>query len=218
MIPQEIRDDGRFRRWLPWSGVAAIVGLLVSIGMPWMQTAVLGTRPYVTSVFDLGSLAGWVLMLVGLGGVYATFNDQFGRLGRVSVGTTAVGMLLVAALLFRRVILLVNSGFLAVPATGEDPASLLLSTATVLGLGLTVIGTGGIGFALHWIENTPTITSWLLLLAPAVPLFLSVVNVLFDLPLSLGRLFVTTNVVLVPFSLGWLALGVTVWSRTQSPG
>lgn len=67
--------------------------------------------------------------------------------------------------------------------------------------------------ALSRTKTRPTVTPWLLLLAPAVPLILLVLDLLFNLPLALGRLVVSTNAVLAPFGLGWLALGVTVWSH-----
>lgn len=195
-----------------------MVGAVLSIVLPWVQTAVLGTRPYLASVFDVASLVGWLLMLIGLGGAYAAFDDQFGPLGRVSVGTTAVGMALVSALLFRRVVLFVDAGFRAVPATGEEPAGLLLSTATVLGLGLTVVGAGGVGLALRRVETRPAVTPWLLLLAPTVPLVVIAVDLLFALPVELGRLLVGSNAVLLPFSLGWLALGAAVLSDARTVG
>lgn len=106
--------------------------------------------------------------------------------------------------------------FQAIPATGEDPSGLLLSTVTVLGLTLTVIGAGGIGLALRRIKTRPGITSWLLLLAPILPAILIVFNQLVVLPLPIGRLFVRTNVVLVPFGLGWIGLGLSVWFYARS--
>jgi hypothetical protein len=185
------------------------------IGTPWVQTAALGTRPYVASIFDVSSFAGWLLMVAGLVGVYATFNDRFDRLGRGSVTTTAVGMALMLGLFFRRVVLFVDAGFRAIPATGEDPAGLLLSTTTVLGLALTVIGAGGIGLALRRSGISPAITSRLLLLAPILPGTLIVFDQLVGLPLPIGRLLVRTNVVLVPFGLGWIALGLLVRFDTR---
>ena len=216
MVSQETRGDGWVHRWLPWSGVAAAIGAILVIGTPWVQTAVLGTRPYVTSVFDVSSFAGWLLMIAGLVGVYVTFNDHFNRLGRVSVTTTAVGMTLMSLLLLRHVALFVDAEFQAVPATGENPAGLLLSTATVLGLTLTIIGAGGIGLVLRQIKIRPVITSWLLLLAPILPGILIVFNQFVGLPLPVGRLFVRTNIVLVPFGLGWIALGLAVWFYGRS--
>ncbi|WP_123622438.1 hypothetical protein [Halorubrum sp. CSM-61] len=215
MGSEETRNADRRRRARRWSGAAAIVGTLLAVGLPWIQIAVFGTRPYVTSAFDAGSLVGWVLMLAGLGGVSATIGDRFGRLGRASVAATAVGMAIVSALLVRRTALFVEAGFRAVPATGEDPAGLLLSMATLLGLTLTVAGAGGIGLALRRGEKRASVTSWLLLLAPAIPLVLIAADLLFGLPLPLARLLVRTNAVLIPLGLGWLALGVRLVSHTR---
>lgn len=216
MVSQETRGDGGVRRWLPWSGIAAVIGTILVVGTPWVQTAIFGTRPYATSVFDVSSFAGWLLMVASLVGVYAIFTDQFARLGRFSVMTTAVGMALMSGLLLRRVVLFVDAGFHAIPATGENPTGLLLSITTVLGLTLTVIGTGGIGLALRRTESFAGITSRLLLLAPTLPGILIGSNQLVGLPLPVGRLLVRTNVILVPFGLGWLALGLRVWFDTRS--
>jgi len=216
--PKE-QDDGsgdrRGRGRLRWGGVAAVVGTALSTGSPWVRTAVLGSRPYVASAFDAVSLAGWLLMLAGLASAHATFAGRFGRLGRASVGTTAVGMGLVSALLLRRVARFADAGFRAVPATGEDPAALPLSLLATAGYALTVAGAGGIGAALRAIDDRPPVTPWLLLLAPTVPLALIVIDRLADLPLAVGRVLVSTNAVLVPFGLGWIALGVLVWSRAR---
>lgn len=216
MISQQTRGDGGVRRWLPWSGIAAVIGTILVVGTPWVQTVVLGTRPYATNVFDVSSFAGWLLMVTSLVGVYVIFNDQFARLGRFSAMTTAVGMAIMSVLLLRRVVLFVDAGFRAIPATGEDPAGLLLSVTTVLGLALTVIGAGGIGLALRRTEIFSVITSRLLLLGPILPGILIGLNQLVGLPLPVGRLFVQTNVILVPFGLGWLALGLRVWFYARS--
>lgn len=192
-----------------------VIGTIAVLGMPWIQTAVLGTRPYATSVFDVGSLAGWILLLVSLSGFYTMFKKQLSRFGRAAVGMTAVGMLLITGLLARRGVLFVEAGFRSIPATGEDPAGLLLSTATVSGLVFTIIGAGCIGLALRRIEDYPAATAWLLIFAPILPLGEIVNNLIFDLPIALGRLVVSTNALFVAFGLGWIALGVTVYSRTH---
>lgn len=197
--------------WVPWSGVAAAVGAALAVGAPRAQTAVLGTRPYVATAFDLVSLVGWLSLLVGVVGAYVTFADRVGALGRASLGTVAVGMGVVAALLGRRAVRFVGGGFRSIPATGEDPAGLLLTVLTVFGLGLAVVGTGGVGLALRRSRDAPVGTAWLLVLAPIVPLVLIGIAVLVDAP-GPGRL-VVTDVLLVPLGLGWAALGVTVWSR-----
>lgn len=215
MESTERRRGGRSRRWLAWSGVAAAIGAVLAIGTPWAQTAVLGTRPYVASAFDLGSLAGWTLMLAGLVGVRVTFGRQFGRFGRAAVGTTAAGMLLLAGLSVRRAVLFAEAGFRAVPATGADPAGLVLSAVTVLGLLFTVAGAGCIGLALRRVPNPPVATARLLLLAPAVPLGVFAFDLAFGLPLAIGRIAVGTDALLVPFGLGWTALGMTVASRAR---
>lgn len=216
MVPPEIQGDGRVHEWLPWCGLAAVVGTVLSLGMPWVQTAILGTRPYVTSIFDVGSFIGWLLMLVGLVGVYTMFYDQFNRVGRVSLWVTTVGMGVISVLLFRRVILFVEAGFQAVPATGENPLDLLLSILTILGFGLAVVGAGGIGLALHRVKNRPFVAPWLLVFTPIIPLILIGFNLVVDLPLPVGRLLVNTNVILIPLGLGWVALGIVIWSHTYS--
>lgn len=216
MVSQEARGDGSVRRWRSRSGLAAVIGAGVVIGTPPVRTAVLGTRPYAASVFDVVSLGGWLLMLAGLAGVYATFGARFARLGRGSVATTAAGMGLLSVLLCRRVARFVAAGFRAVPATGEDPAGLLLSLATVLGLGLVISGTGGLGLALRRTEDPPEVTSRLLLLAPVLPSALLGLDRTVGLPPSVGRVVVSPSAVLLPFGLGWVALGLVVWIEARS--
>jgi NADH:ubiquinone oxidoreductase subunit K len=155
-------------------------------------------------------------MVASLVGIYVIFNDQFARLGRFSAMTTAVGMAIMSVLLLRRVVLFVDAGFRVIPATGADPAGLLLSVTTVLGLALTVIGAGGIGLALRRTEIFSVITSRLLLLAPILPGILIGFNQLIGLPLPVGRLIVRTNVILVPFGFAWIALGLHVWFYARS--
>jgi hypothetical protein len=203
--------------WRPRSGVAAAVGALLWLAAPWFRAAALGTRPYVGTVFDVPALAGWGLMLVGLAGVRAAFGDRYGRLGRISVGTAAVGMSIVAGLLLRSAAAFVAAGFRPVPATGEDPAGLVLTFAAFLGCGLTVAGAGGIGFALRRLDDRPaaTATAGLLLLAPAVPLVAIALRALSLLPVRVGRLLVGTNLALAPLGIAWVALGALVWSHTD---
>lgn len=188
---------------------------MIAIGIPWVQTAVPGTRPYVTSISDIGSLIGWVLLLLSLVGVYMTFKKQFSWFGRAAVGMTATGMLLITGLLVRRAVLFVEAGFQAIPATGENPAGLGLSTVTILGLLFTVVGTGCLGLILRRVENCPAATTWLLLLAPILPLGVVVTNHIFDFPVVLGRIVVSTNALVISFGLGWIALGMTVSLRTR---
>lgn len=215
MVPGETRD-GSVRRWRSRSGLAAVVGAVLVIGTPPVQTAVLGTRPYTASGFDVLSLVGWLLLLVGLAGVYGTFGAQFARLGRGSVATTAAGMGLLSALQLRRVARFVAAGLRAVPATGEDPVGLPLTVATVLGLGLTVLGAGGLGLALRRVEKPPAVTSGLLVLAPVIPSALIGLDRIVGFQPSVGRLVVSPSAVLLPFGLGWMALGLVVWAEARS--
>jgi hypothetical protein len=215
MDSEKKRRPDRRRQVRTWGGVAAVVGTPLAIVIPWAQLALWGTRPYVASAFDVGSLVGWLLAIAGLVGVIATDSDRFGRLGRAGLAATAAGMALVAALLVRRTVLFAEAGFRAVPASGEDPAGLLLSTTTVLGLALTVAGAGAIGLALRRAGDRPRVTSRLLLLAPTVPFALIAVDLAVGLPLPLARVLVRTNAALVPFGLGWTALGVRTVSRAR---
>lgn len=182
---------------------------------PWVQTAVLGDRPYVASVFDVASFGGWALMLVGLVGYHSVFRNEHGRVGRIGIGLTGVGMVLVALLELRSVTTFVGAGFRAVPATGEDPAGLVVTLGFVLGLGCTVVGAGVIGVALRRAGNATTTGALLLLSAPTVPLLLVVLRFIMVVPLPVGRLVVSTNAALLPLGIGWVALGRLVLRRSK---
>ena len=206
----------RTRRWLPWLGVAAALGALVWTAMPWLQTAALGTRPYVGTAFDVGSLAGWLLMAGGLVGFHLGFGDRYGRVGRVSVGSTAVGMAVVALLYLRSVLAFVRAGFRAVPATGEDPSGLVPAWAFLLGFGLVLAGSGGLGLSLRRVDGRLTPTAGLLVLAAALPAVAVGLRFGSALPLPLGRLLVGTNAALVPLGAAWVALGYRAWAESGS--
>jgi hypothetical protein len=207
--------SGHDRGWLPWSGVGAVLGALLWTTMPWAGRAVLGTRPYVGTAFDVGSFAGWLLMLGGLVGAHRVFGDRYGRLGRASAGAIGVGMVLVAGLLLRSVLSFVRAGFRSVPATGEDPAGLVLSLAILLGYGLVLVGAGGLGIALRRAAPRPTLAAGLLVLSALVPVAAVGLRLGSLLPLPVGRLLVGTNTAFVPFGVAWAALGYRVWSETR---
>ena len=199
------------------SGLAAVGGAAVWTTASWAQAAVYGDRPYVTTGFDAATFLGWLLMAAGLVGVRAAFGERYGRLGRASLGATAVGMATLAALSLRSVAVFVGAGFRAVPATGEDPAGLVLTWTTLLGLGLTLAGAGGLGLSLRRIDAVPSVVTGLLLAAPGVPLAAVALRFVAGVPVWVGRLLVTTDVVLVPFGLGWTALGATLAARVRAP-
>jgi hypothetical protein len=182
---------------------------------PWAQLAVLGDRPYVATGFDVASLVGWVAMAAGLVGVRAVFESSRGRLGRLGTGLTALGMGLAGVVSLRSAVAFVTAGFRAVPATGEDPAGIVLTYATVLGLACTLVGVGVLGTALLGRDDAPRPVGWLLVAAPAVPFALVVLDAVGALPLPVARLVVTTNAALLPFGVAWLALGSTVRSRAR---
>ena len=210
--------SGRTRRSdrrVALTGVAAVVGAAVWIVTPWAQAAVYGDRPYVATAFDAASLLAWLLMAAGLVGVHAAVGERYGRLGRASLGATAAGMAVLAALSLRSVVVLVGAGFRAVPATGEAPAGLVLTWATLLGFGLAFAGAGGLGYSLRRVGAVPPVVAGLLLAAPVVPLVAVALRFTAGVPVWVGRLLVTTNVALVPFGVGWAALGATLAARAQ---
>jgi hypothetical protein len=188
-------------------GLAAAVGATVWIAVPWLERAAYGTRPYVATGFDAVAFVGIVLMAIGVVGVRTRFGGRFGRSGRVGLGLVAVGLVLVGAVRARSVAVLVGSGFRTVPATGEDPAGLVLTWTTLLGYGFALAGAGLLGIALRRIDRRPRLTVALLVAAPLVPILAVGLRVLGVLPLPVGRLLVGTNAALVPFGLGWAALG-----------
>jgi hypothetical protein len=188
-------------------GLAAAVGAIVWTAVPWLERAAYGTRPYVATGFDGVAFVGVVLMAVGLAGVRTRFGARFGRPGRIGLGLVAVGLVLVGAVRARSVVVLVAEGLRAVPATGESPAGLVLTWATLLGYGCALAGAGLLGLALRRIDRRPRPTVALLVAAPLVPAVAVGLRLLGVLPLPLGRLLVGTNAALVPFGLGWAALG-----------
>lgn len=203
----------RDHRWLPWSGAGAVLGALLWTTMPWLQTVAMGTRPYVGTAYDVGALAGWLLMAGGLVGAHRLFRDRYGRLGRVAVVTTGAGVAVVAALHLRSALAFVRAGFRPVHATGEDPAGLVLSLAFLLGFGLVLVGVGGLGIALWRLEDRPTLAG-LLVLAAVVPFAAVGLRVGSALPVPVGRLLVGTNAAFVPLGVAWAALGYAVWSAS----
>ena len=209
------RETRRSARMGRWSAVAAIAGGLAWMAVPWVQTAVLGDRPYVATGFDVLSFVGWVAMAAGLLGFRSAFVGRDRRLGRLGVGLTGFGMTLVAGLLLRSVIRFVRAGFRAVPATGEDPAGLLVTLATVVGLGATLLGVGLIGVALLRRDGAHPVAVALLLSAPAVPIALVAFRLASLLPAPIGRVVVTTNAALLPLGVAWVALGALVWTRSS---
>jgi hypothetical protein len=204
--------------WVGRAGTAAVAGAVAWTATPWFRRLVLGDRPYVGTAFDVASLAGWVLMAAGLVGAHTAFRADYGRSGRVAVGTTAAGMALVAALLGRSVAAFVGAGLRAVPATGEDPAGLVLSVAAFLGLALTVAGAGLLGVALRRATGEWTPASVLLVAALAVPVLGTALRLAGALPRPVGRLLVRTNLALVPLGAAWVALGVAVRRRGPTGG
>lgn len=113
---------------------------------------------------------------------------------------------------------LVAAGFRAVPAVGENPAGLLLTWTTLLGLALTVAGAGGLGLALRRVDDPPRAAVVLLAAAAAVPHLVVGLRLRSLLPLPVGRLVVSTDAALLPLGVGWVALGAAVRSRAADPG
>ena len=145
MSPRPNRPGSRVK----WIGAAVVLGSLLWTATSWVRAAVLGDRPYVATAFDALSLIGWASMAAALIGFRLTFYLSDHRIGRVGVGLTGLGMLLVGSLLSRSLATFIRAGFGAVPPSEEDPAGLVLSLATVAGLGATLLGTGALGVALR---------------------------------------------------------------------
>lgn len=200
------------------TGIAAIVGALLWAAAPWAKRVVYGDRPYVGTEFDLLSFVGLVAVAVGVTGFRASFRSEYRWVGAVGVASTATGVTVLAALAGRSVLAVVAAGFRAVPATGEDPAGLVLTFASVMGLGLAALGAGALGAALRRLTGRWTLVSASLLSGLAVPVLVLVLRALSLLPLSVGTLVVRTNVAFLPLALGWVALGAAVRSRARGDG
>ena len=211
------RDEPRSEAGVAVTGLAAMAGATLWSVEPWLQTAVFGTRPYVATGFDVVGWAGWLLMAAGLVGFRSAFRPRYGRLGRVGVWTTGLGMVLVTLVYTRSVVAFVDAGLRPVPATGEDPAGLVVTLGIVLGLTLTVLGTGMLGVVLRRLDGRSSITAVLLVAAPVVPAVAIGLRFLSLLPLPLGMQLVGTNLALVPFGVAWLTLGWLVWTDSRDP-
>lgn len=130
---------------------------------------------------------------------------------------TAVGMAVVAGLLLRSVLAFVRAGFRVVPATGEDPSGLVLTWTFLLGFGVVLAGSGGLGLSLRRVDGRLTLTAGLPLLTAALPLVVVGLRFGSALPLPLGRLLVGTNAAFVPLGAAGVALGYRVWVESGSP-
>jgi hypothetical protein len=126
-------------------------------------------------------------------------------------------MALVAAVYARAVLAFGRAGFRTVPAVGEDPAGLLVTSTVVVGFAATLAGAGLLGVALRRADFGDA-GAVLLLAAPAVPAALVVLRLAALLPTWVGRLVVSTNAALVPLGVAWLALGRLLWRRPPRDG
>ena len=194
-----------------WTGVGASVGAVCWAAMPWLQFATYGSRPYIGTGYDIGTLTGLALLVGGVAGVRAVVDDRLGRLGRAAVGTTAVGLCCLLLLAADSVAAYVQAGFVPVPATGEDPAGLVRTWLTLAGYALLAGGTGAVGVVLRGLPEPPTVTAALCLLAPVGFVGLLLVDAV--LPLSVRLLVVRTAAFLVPVGAAWVAVGAFVWRR-----
>lgn len=202
-------------RLVAWSGVAASVGAILWAAMPWLQLATLGTRPYVATGFDVVALAGWSLMAAGLAGARSCFGEHLDQVGGVGIGLSAVGMFMVAALQLRRVIVFAGAGFRPVPATGENPAGLVLTWAFLLGFGLTLAGAGLLGVSLRRLGRRCSLTGGLLVVAPLFVVLVAGLGIGSLLPLPVRRVIVRTNLVFVPFAISWVVFGRSVYTASR---
>lgn len=196
------------RRVPSWAGPATIVGALIWTVIPWVQLATYGTRPYVGTPSDVGVLAGLLLVGSGLLSSRRVLGDTAGRLGRVAVGATAVGLGFLSLLALRAVWAVVEAGVRPVPATGEDPAGLVLTWLALLGYALALGGTGLVGVSLRRRSQPPRVTVVLCLLAPVVPVVVLVAGSV--LPLAVRMAVVRTPVLFVPLGVAWVTLGTFV--------
>ncbi|WP_426963668.1 hypothetical protein [Haloparvum alkalitolerans] len=197
----------------PRAGAVAACGALAWTLAPTLALAALGTRPYAGTGFDLLALVGWLGVGLGALGLGRAFGPSPTRVDRAGLGLFALGWVLLAGLHARSAAAYVAAGFTPVPATGEDPAGLLLTLLFLFGYAAVLLGTGALGLAVRARgEGVRTAAAgWLLLAAPAVPAVLVLLDLLGAFPLSVSRVLVTTNAALVPLGLAWIAVGVLLW-------
>lgn len=155
-------------------------------------------------------------MAGGLAGLWVRLRERLDRVGRagcVGVATLAVGMVVVAELLLRRVLAFVGAGFRAVLASGEDPAGLVLTWAVLGGFALVFAGVGSLGLSLRRLGPSPSLTANVLVATPV--LVGPVVALRFGsfLPLPARAELVRTTLATLSLAVAWVALGrlVSVW-------
>ncbi|EMA69983.1 hypothetical protein C468_00570 [Halorubrum kocurii JCM 14978] len=184
------------------------MGAFCWIASSLLEPVVFGTRPYDATVLDVFRLLGWTLMISGVIGVATTFGNQYGRSGRIGLGVVASGMVLIAGLHVRAVIVLVSAGFRAVPTTGENT---LVLVAAYAGSTLVVVGAGSLGIALWRVSPRPTIAAVVLVVAAVLPLVALLSSGV--LPATPRRLWLQSGTLLVPFAAAWAVLGAVVYRR-----
>jgi hypothetical protein len=172
--------------------------------MPWLQFAAFGSRPYVGTVYDIGSLLGLGFLLGGVAGLSVVIGRPR-RTGRVALGATGLGLCCLGVLAAESVAAYVAAGFTPVPATGEDPAGLVRTWLAITGYALALSGTGLIGVVLHRRPDPPAVTGALCLLAPVVPVLVVLAGE--TLPLPVRMVVVRTSALFLPFGVAWVALG-----------
>ncbi|WP_058366636.1 hypothetical protein [Haloparvum sedimenti] len=196
----------------PRAGAVAACGALAWTLAPTLALAAYGTRPYGGTGFDLLALVGWLGVGIGALGLGRAFGPSPTRVDRAGLGLFALGWVLLAGLHARSAAAYVAAGFTPVPATGEDPAGLLLTWLFLSGYAAVLLGTGALGLAVRARgEGIRTAAGWLLLVAPAVPAVLVLLDLLRAFPPAVGRVLVTTNAALVPLGIAWIAVGVLLW-------
>ena len=197
----------------PRVGTVAACGALLWTLAPARARAAYGPRPYVGTGVDLRGRGGGVGVGVGALGLGRALRPSRGRLDRAALALFGLGWAVLAGLHARSAAAYVAAGFRPVPATGEDPAGLLLTWLTLLGIAAVLLGTGALGLAVRR-RGTGARTAaagWLLLAAPAVPAVLVLLDLLRAFPPVVGRVLVTTNAALVPLGVAWVAVGVLLW-------
>ncbi|WP_324759298.1 hypothetical protein [Haloarcula montana] len=195
------------KRAVAWSGVGAAVGAVCWMTMPWLQIVTFGSRPYVGTVYDIGSLLGLGLLLAGVAGL-STVIGRPGRTGRVALGATGLGLCCLGVLAAESVAAYVAAGFVPVPATGGDPAGLVRTWLAITGYALALSGTGLIGVVLHRRPDPSAVTVALCLLTPVVPVLVVLAGT--TLPLPVWMVVVRTSALVLPFGVAWVALGRVV--------
>lgn len=184
------RDSGR---WQQVSILSELVGgALVAVSGGALFT-VLNEREF--EIVTPFAVVGFLLLVVGLWGYYASEHEWFGRLGRVSFWTMSGGTIVTA---------------ISLPIAEYGPGIVFIGF--LLGLLITMLGAIGFGVGMLRADVDPRAAAWLLILAlpVGVPLTIAVTTYV------MGEGADPWGGPMLFYGLAWVVLGYHLWTGEQN--